>query len=159
MAGRLAGENLYHNIKIVLRQQGRWAAELCRDTEPRHGQPGHNTALGAGWGASRRAGRRWGAQQALRHGAGSRGTLRQAGAQVLCWAHGRWAGRAGAWQARRRVQVGAWGGSGERQGRSTGARNRRGTGARGARGARGLARAVHSVHSACFRSGLTQYCF
>ena len=57
------------------------------------------------------------------------------------------------------------GGAQARGARSAGRSGARETGRRGARAAwaraawaQGLARAVHSMHSACFRSGLTQYC-
>ena len=76
---------------------------------------------------------------------------------------GRWAGAGRAWCARAGA-TGSWA-SGRAGERGTGARARGAAGTRvcvagGSRrvtGAHGLAKVVHSVHSACFWPGLTQY--
>ena len=82
------GKNLYCNTKIVLCQLGQWAARLCRNTGPRHGQPGHDTALGAADARVGALGEQWARGRRAQLEVGARAAKLQAG-RVANGAHGR----------------------------------------------------------------------
>ena len=170
--GRAGWQELYHNTlhcimaetlavgRIVSQYSSLYCDRGKAWTVLQYSHRAHDTAkLGAGQGAGRaagragRAGRRWGL------GAGAAGAPVRAGVQARAGAGKR--ARARLAQAGRRCVGQAAATRGARGAGSRGAtgRSRRAAWALGARPGRAAwLRAVHSVHSACFRFGLTRYC-
>ena len=183
--GSASWQDLYHNTLhcivaetlVVGRIVSQYSSLYCDKgkawTVLQYSHRAHDTSkLGAGQGtgpaagrvgcAAGRAGRRWGV------GAGAAGARERAGMRARAGARARVDAQVAGAQGRAERRRGAGaeqeaaGARGVRQaGRRCGARGRQALGTRAgdARpGRAGWLRAVHSVHSACFRSGLTRYC-